>query len=181
MKAIREVGAGRIFRFVWTSALLVLFRAMWLPPLRAGFLRLCGARVGSGTVIHSVRLINVDRGGFRALTIGRECFVGDEVLLDLAARVVLEDQVTLAARAMILTHMNVGYQDHPLQGRYPSKTAPVVIRRASFIGAGVTILAGCTIGPEAFVAACALVNRDVQAGESVRGVPIAARGGAAAT
>ena len=97
------------------------------------------------------------------------------------AKFVLEDQVTLAARAMILTHMNVGYQDHPLQGRYPSKTAPVVVRRASFIGAGATILAGCTVGPEAFVAACALVNRDVHAGESVRGVPIAARGGAAVT
>jgi acetyltransferase-like isoleucine patch superfamily enzyme len=114
----------------------------------------------------------VDRGGFRALTIGDHCFVGDEVLFDLAAPVVLEDHVTLAARAVVLTHLNVGYKDHPLQTRFPSVTKGVTIKRGSFIGAGATILAGCSVGPESFVAACALVNRDVAPHETVGGVPI---------
>lgn len=172
MKAARQVGLGRLLRFVWASCLLAVLRCTWLPPVRAAFLRLCGARIGRDTVIHAVRLINVDRGGFRALSIGNECFVGDEVLLDLAAPVTIEDQVTLATRAMILTHLNVGYADHPLQGRFPSKTEGVTIRQGSFIGAGATILAGCAVGPEAFVAAAALVIRDVAHGEVVRGVPI---------
>jgi acetyltransferase-like isoleucine patch superfamily enzyme len=135
---------------------------------------MCGARVGGNTVLHRMTLSNVDRGGFKALTIGASCFVGEEVLIDLAAPVVLEDEVTLAARAMVLTHLNVGYRDHPLQARFPSHAAPVTIRRGSFIGAGATVLAGSSIGPEAFVAAASLVNRDVAAGEAVAGVPIRA-------
>ncbi|MEO8071457.1 MAG: acyltransferase [Acidobacteriota bacterium] len=172
MKAIREVGVGRVIRFIWISMLLSLFRRMWLPPLRTLFLRLCGASVGENSVIQRLSLINVDRGGFKALTIGRNCFIGDEVLLDLAAPVTLEDDVTIATRAVVLTHLNVGFKDHPLQTRFPSQTAGVVVRRGSFLGAGATVLAGRTIGPEAFVAAVSLVNRDVLAGELVGGVPI---------
>lgn len=117
-------------------------------------------------------MINVDRGGFRALRIGAKCFIGDEVLLDLAAPVVLEDHVTLAARAIVLTHLSVGQKDHPLMGRFPSHAAGVTILRGSFVGSSAVILAGSTIGPEALVAAAALVNRDVAPGEVVGGVPI---------
>ena len=171
MKAIAEVGPRRVMRFLWTSLLLTLFRRLWLPPLRAGFLRACGARIGSGTVVHRLSFINVDRGGFRALRVGRHCFLGDEVLIDLAAPVVVEDHATIAVRAMILTHLNVGFRDHPLQRRYPSLTAGVTVGRGAFIGAGATILPGVTIGPETFVGAAALVNRDVAAGTTVAGVP----------
>jgi acetyltransferase-like isoleucine patch superfamily enzyme len=171
MKAAGEVGAGRIVRFVWTSLLLTVFRRLWLPPLRVVFLRACGAEVGAGVVVHRLSFINVDRGGFRALRVGQRCFIGDEVLIDLAAPVVLEDDTTLAVRAMILTHLNVGFRDHPLQARRPSGAAGVTIRRGSFVGAGATILAGVSIGPEAFIGAAALVNRDVPAGATVVGVP----------
>ena len=174
MKALSEVGAGRIARFVWTTLLLSVFRRMWLPPLRNLWLRLCGARIGSNVVIHRCSLMNVDRGGFRALRIGNNCFVGEEVLIDLAAPVTLEDDVTLAARCVILTHLNVGYRDHPLQPRFPSEASGVTIKRGSFIGASATLLAGTTVGPEAFVAACSLVNRAVGPGETVAGVPIRA-------
>ena len=97
---------------------------------------------------------------------------GDEVLIDLAGPVTLEDHVTLAARATVLTHLNVGYRDHPLQAAFPSQTAGVIVRRGSFIGAGATLLAGTSVGPEAFVAAASLVNRDVAERETVGGVPI---------
>jgi acetyltransferase-like isoleucine patch superfamily enzyme len=172
VKAVREVGPGRVLRFVWISVLMSVLRRTWLPPLRAFWLRLCGAHIGPNTVIHRLSLVNVDRGGFRALTIGANCFLGDEVLIDLAAPVRLEDHVTLATRAVILTHLNVGYRDHPLQKRFPSETAGVTLGRGSFVGACAIILAGRTIGPEGFVAAASLVNRDVAAGETVGGVPI---------
>jgi len=171
MKAIREVGVGRVIRFLWVSVLLAVLRCAWLPPIRAAWLRLCGARVGSGTVVQRLSLINVDRGGFRALSIGRDCFIGDEVLIDLAAPVTLEDQVTLAARVVVVTHLNVGYHDHPLKTRFPASTGGVTIRRGSFLGAATTVLAGVTVGPEAFVGAASLVNRDVGAAETVAGVP----------
>ena len=171
MKVLGEVGPGRVMRFLWTSLLVTVFRRLWLPPLRAAFLRACGAGVGPDTVLHRLSFINVDRGGFRALRVGRHCFIGDEVLIDLAAPVVVEDHATIAVRAMILTHLNVGFRDHPLQGRHPPETAGVTIGPGSFIGAGATILSGVTIGAEAFVSAAALVNRDVAPGTTVAGVP----------
>ena len=172
MKAIAEVGFGRVLRFIWVSLLLTVLARAWLPPVRRALLRLFGARVGRHTVVHRVTLINVDRGGFKALDIGDDCFVGDEVLFDLAAPVVLERHVTLAARVTVLTHLNVGYKDHPLQPRFPAQTAGVRILAGSFIGAGAIVLAGTTVGPEAFVGAASLVNRDVGAGEVVGGAPI---------
>jgi acetyltransferase-like isoleucine patch superfamily enzyme len=171
VKAVREVGVGRAVRFLWVSLLLSLFRLAWLPPIRRALLRLYGAEVGRHTVIHRLTLINVDRGGFGALRIGDNCFLGDEVLLDLAAPVVLEEHVTLAVRAVLLTHLNVGYRDHPLQARFPARTAGVTIKRGSFVGAGATVLAGLTVGPEGFVAAGSLVTRDVKPGDVVAGVP----------
>jgi len=171
VNAVREVGFGRIVRFVWTSCLLSILRRAWIPPIRIALLRMFGARVGRHTVIHRLSLINVDRGGFKALVIGEHCFVGDEVLLDLAATVRLEDHVTLAARAQVLTHLNVGYRDHPLQERFPRQTAGVTIHRGTFVGAGSLILAGLAVGPEAFVAAGSVVTRDVGSGAVVGGVP----------
>jgi acetyltransferase-like isoleucine patch superfamily enzyme len=172
VRAFGEIGFRRAGRYVWTTILLAIFGLVPFPPLRSIFLRLCGATVGTDAILHRFTIINVDRGGFRALRIGRNCFVGQEVLLDLAACVVLEDHVTLAARAILLTHLNVGYQDHPLMARFPSETAGVTILRGSFVGAAAVVLPGCRIGPEAFVAAAALVNRDVEPGEVVAGVPI---------
>ncbi len=171
MTALREIGLRRALRFVWTRFLLGVFRVVPFPPLRSAFLRLCGTTVGAGTILHRFTMINVDRGGFAALRIGEKCFVGDEVLVDLAAPVVLGDHVTLAARAVILTHLNVGYKDHPLMTRFPPRTEGVTIERGCFVGAAATILPGCKLGPEAFVAAAALVNRDVASRDVVAGVP----------
>ena len=172
MKAFAEIGSKRLARFVWTSFLLAVFRIVPFPPLRSVFLRMCGASIGSNSILHRFTLINVDRGGFRSLRIGANCFVGPEVLIDLAGPVLLEDHVTLAPRSMLLTHFNVGYTDHPLMARLPPKTAAVTILRGCFVGAAAVVLAGCRIGPNAVVGASALVNRDVAPGELVGGVPI---------
>jgi len=59
-----------------------------------------------------------------------------------------------------------------LMARFPSRTASVTIGRGSFVGAAATILPGCNIGSEAFVAAAAVVNREVTHREVVGGVPI---------
>ena len=79
--------------------------------------------------------------------------------------------MTLAERVVILTHMNVGYHDHPLQAHFPAMAAPVVVERGSFLGANVTVLAGVTIGPESFVAAGSVVTEDVPPATLAAGVP----------
>lgn len=150
---------------------MVPYRLALVPPLRAAWLRLLGARIGPRTILHDVRFFNLYRRGLRGLAMGRECFVGDECLLDLAEAVSFGDQVTLAERVLVLTHLNVGYKDHPLQAHFPSMAAPVTLEAGCFVGAGVTILPGVTIGARAFVAAGSVVTRDVPPGSLAAGVP----------
>jgi len=160
-----------VTRFWLMTMAMLPYRLALVPPLRAGWLRLLGARIGSGVVLHDVRFFNLCRRGLRGLEMGTDCFVGDECLLDLAEGIVLGPQVTLAERVLILTHTNVGYKDHPLQRHFPAAAAPVRIEGGSFVGANVTILPGITVGAGSFVAAGAVVTADVPPRTLVAGVP----------
>ena len=171
MKSLDEIGWRRAFRFGFFTLAMVPYRLALVPPLRAPWLRLLGARVGRGTVLHDVRFFNLYRRGLAGLEIGEECFLGDECLLDLAEGIRLEPQVTLAERVLVLTHLNVGYRDHPLQGHFPAMAAPVVIERGAFLGASVTVVAGVRIGSGSFVAAGSVVTADVPPRTLVAGVP----------
>ena len=171
MKAVGEVGFGRAARFGWTTLAMVPYRLALFPPLRSWWLRLLGARIGPGAIVHDVRFFNLYRRGVAGLSLGRECFLGDECLLDLAEAIVLEDQVTLAERVLVLTHTNVGYRDHPLQRHFPPLAAPVVVEAGCFVGAGAILLPGIRVGRASFVAAGSVVTQDVPPGTLVAGVP----------
>lgn len=97
--------------------------------------------------------------------------VGEESLIDLADEIALEDEVTLAERVTVLTHVNVGYRDHPLQRHFPSHSKRVVFNRGCFVGTNVTLLPGVRVGECAFVAAGAVVREDVSPYHVVGGVP----------
>lgn len=171
MKALREIGVRKAIRFGAGTVLLVLFRLMIFPPLRAAFLRFVGVKIGRNVTIHAVRFFNLYRRGFAGLRIGDNCFIGDDALLDLADEITLEDDVTLAERVTVLTHLNVGLKDHPLQRYFPSYAKEVVLKRGSFVGTNATILPGVTVGECAFVAAGAVVTKDVPSYHIVGGVP----------
>jgi acetyltransferase-like isoleucine patch superfamily enzyme len=171
VKAVDEVGWARAARFGAMTLAMVPYRLALFPPLRTAWLRLLGARIGKRVVMHDVRFFNLYRRGLAGLSLGDDCFLGDECLLDLAEGVVLETQVTLAERVLILTHTNVGYRDHPLQPLFPASASPVRIGAGSFVGASATLLPGITIGPGSFVAAGAVVTTDVAPRTLVAGVP----------
>jgi acetyltransferase-like isoleucine patch superfamily enzyme len=171
VKALAEIGWRRAARFGFYTLAMVPYRVLLVPQLRAPFLRLLGASIGRRAVLHNLRFFNLYRTGLRGLSIGEDCFVGDECLFDLAEAITLERQVTLAERVLVLTHMNVGYADHPLQPYFPPMAAPVVLEQGAFIGASVTILGGVRIGSAAFVAAGSVVTADVPPRTLVAGVP----------
>jgi len=171
VKALAEIGWARALRFGFFTAAMLPYRLLLVPQLRAPWLRLLGARIGRGTIVHDVRFFNLYRRGLGGLEIADECFLGDECLLDLAEGIRLERQATLAERVLVLTHMNVGYQDHPLQAHFPAQAAPVVVGQGSFIGANATLLPGIRIGARSFVAAGSVVTADVPPGTLVAGVP----------
>ena len=171
MRALAEIGASRAARFGFFTLAMVPYRLALFPQLRAPWLRLFGARIGRGSIVHDVRFFNLYRRGLAGLNVGEECFLGDECLLDLAEGITLERQVTLAERVLVLTHANVGYADHPLQRHFPATAKPVAFEAGSFVGAGATVLAGVRVGARSFVAAGAVVTRDVPPGCLVAGVP----------
>jgi len=171
LKALRQIGLGGALRFGWFALAMLPYRVLPFPQLRAPYLRLLGARIGRRTILHDVRFFNLYRRGLPGLCIGNECFVGDECLFDLAEGIRIEDQATLAERVVVLTHMNVGYNDHPLQRHFPAVTSPVTIGRGAFVGACVTILGGVSIGAESFVAAGSVVVESVAPRTLVAGVP----------
>jgi len=171
MQALRQVGIEKIVRFAWMTCFSLLFQCMLLPPLRTLLLKLMGARVGDNSVLQNIRFYNLYRTGLSGLYIGHSCYLGDEVLLDLADSIYLADQVTLAARVHILTHRNVGYHDHPLQKWLPAMQKATHIDRGAFIGANAVIMAGVHIGECAVIAAGAVVCEDVAAFTVVGGVP----------
>jgi acetyltransferase-like isoleucine patch superfamily enzyme len=171
MKAIRAVGFVKASRFLIGEMACFLLDHCVVPQIRVFLLRLFGARIGRDCVIYEVRFINLYRGSFRNLQIGNECFVGHECLFDLAAPIRLQDRVTLAQRVTVLTHINVGFDDHPLQSLYPPQAAPADFGEGCFVGASSTILCGASIGKRCMVAAGSVVLRSTPDQVLVGGVP----------
>lgn len=170
MKAIGAIGIKKAFSFLWYGWLSWLIHIS-LPPVRVWLLRMAGATIGSDTVIFDVQFANLYHYGFSRLSIGNRCFIGDQVLLDVRGGVTLSDDVTVSNRTNIVTHINVGYTDHPLQTMYPTKEEAVVLKRGVYIGTNATILPGVTIGEGSVVGAGSVVTKPVLPGTVVVGVP----------
>lgn len=176
MKAIEEVGLKKTLKFLLFCAVQVVYHNLidhlfYFSHARKLCLVILGAKIGKSTIMMDVHFFNWHHRGPGGLSIGEECFVGDETLIDLYDDVILEDQVTLAQRVTILTHMNVGYRNHPLQKAFPKMSQPTVIKKGSVVGASSTILPGVTIGERSFVAAGSVVTKNVPADTLVAGVP----------
>lgn len=161
MKALRQIRMSRAVKYVVLTIALLVYKVLCFHPLRILFLRFLGARIGRNVILENVRFINYDRRGFSGLTIGDDSYLGDGVVLDLAEAITLGSQVTIALDAVVLTHLNVGYSDHPLQPHFPSQAKPTFIGNGAFIGARAIILPGSTVGSCAFVAAGSVVRDNI--------------------
>lgn len=171
MKEIQEIGIKKAIYFILFSILQLVYNLAFLPQLRKLFLNLEGASIGRNSTIMNVKFFNWHQQGFGNLKIGEECFIGDETLIDLYGEIKLENQVTLAQRVTVLSHINVGFKDHPLQKFFPKKAFRTEFRAGCVVGASSTILPGVTIGKSSFVAAGSIVTKNVPDGTLVAGVP----------
>jgi acetyltransferase-like isoleucine patch superfamily enzyme len=175
-KAIQEVGLKKTIRFLLYCFVEVFYHniidhALYFSHARKLFLSLLGAKIGKNTILMNVRFFNWHHTGPGGLHIGKECFLGDETLIDLYNEVVLEDQVTLAQKVTVLTHLNVGYKNHPLQKFFPKTAKKVTFKKGCVVAANCTILPGITIGEKSFVAAGSVVTKNVPSQTLVAGVP----------
>lgn len=171
MKAIEEIGIKKSIRYLLFSPINMLLKLAVYSPIRIFFLKLLGSHIGKDSIIHNINFFNIYRKGFKALKINEQCFIGDECLLDLADDIILEHDVTIAERVTVLTHINVGYKDHPLQKYFPAMNKPVIFEKGCFVGANSVILAGVKIGSCSFIAAGSIVTKDVPSNTLAGGVP----------
>jgi acetyltransferase-like isoleucine patch superfamily enzyme len=141
----------------------------------AGAVVYAGAHVGRGAILGDQCQVRE-----RAL-VGEESVVGRGSCVDfdarVGARVLIQTGVYVTGGAVVEDDVFLGpgvqmANDHSM-GRHARGAALVgpVLRRACRVGAGAVLLPGVEIGEEAFVAAGAVVTRDVAARNVVMGVP----------
>jgi acetyltransferase-like isoleucine patch superfamily enzyme len=107
--------------------------------------------------------------------IGKDCFIGYEVWVDMTNThlVELEDHVHVANRCLLLCHQRdlsdyyIG--DDYAQLRYSKKK--IVLKKGCLIGMGTMIMPGVTVGEGAIVGAGSLVTKDIPAWTIATGRP----------
>jgi acetyltransferase-like isoleucine patch superfamily enzyme len=141
----------------------------------AGAVLVEGARIGAGCVVGDqayVRervLIGAGSVVGHRVSVENDVTVGERVKLQTGAYVtahsLVEDDVFVAPNVTTTNDPTAGRRggDEPLRG--------AVLRRGCRVGGGAVLLPGVEIGEEAFVAAGAVVTRDVPARALVMGVP----------
>lgn len=98
---------------------------------------------------------------------GKDIFINkDAFFLDLGG-IEIEDHVLIGPRVTLLT---VNHILEPAKRRGLG-TQPIKIRKNAWLGAGVTVLPGVTIGENAVVAANSTVTKGVPADTIVAGIP----------
>jgi acetyltransferase-like isoleucine patch superfamily enzyme len=108
----------------------------------------------------------------RGVKIGKHVFIGPNQLIDLVYPhlVTIEDYVSMGY-GMIFAHSNPTCSKEIKKFYYPRKVAPVHIKRGAWLGAGVVLLPGVTVGENSVVGAYSLVTRDVKPYTVVAGNP----------
>lgn len=168
---LKEIGITRIFKYLFFGLWDVVFRLLPWSPLRVFWMKLFGADVSWSAVIDRVNLINLDRNGLSGLKVGDKAFLGCAAIIDLAGKIILENHATVSPGAVVLTHLSVGFSDHPLIAKYPKKVDKTIIGNGSFIGVYSVILSGVTVGKRSLVAAGSVVTKDIPDDTMVAGVP----------
>jgi acetyltransferase-like isoleucine patch superfamily enzyme len=141
----------------------------------AGAVVLAGARVGEGTILGDQSFVRERSSIGAGAAIGRGSVVDNDV--SIGARVRVQTSVYLTAFTRVEDDVFVGpgaiTTNDDTMGRHPpgAPLRGVILRRACRIGGAAVLTPGIEIGEEAFVAAGALVTRDVPARAVVMGVP----------
>jgi UDP-2-acetamido-3-amino-2,3-dideoxy-glucuronate N-acetyltransferase len=135
-----------------------------------------GAQIGSGTRVwhfaHICAKANIGEG----CSFGQNVFVGNDVIIgnnvkvqnnvSIYDAVMLEDDV-FCGPSMVFTNV---YNPRSAVAR-KNEYRKTLIRRGATLGANCTIVCGVTVGEYAFVAAGAVINRDVKPYALMAGVP----------
>ncbi len=101
------------------------------------------------------------------VSIGNDVYINHGCSMLTLGRIIIEDDVLIGPKVNLIS------EGHPIDpgNRKALVAKPVVIKRNAWLGAGVTILPGVTVGENSIVAAGAVVNKNVDANTIVGGIP----------
>ena len=148
-------GAGVVKRTLWffTNALFFQNPAFPFRSPKPWLLRLFGARVGKGVVIHPG--VNIKFPW--KLTIGDHCWIGPRAWLDNLDQLTIGNNVVISQGAMIIQ----GSHDYK-KINYPTYSKQVVLMNGSWVGAGAMVTLGVTLGSHAVLAAGSVATKDLE-------------------
>ena len=141
----------------------------------AGAVVLAGARLGPGAVVGDQAFVRERAYVGADSVVGRGATVDNDV--DVGARVRLQTNVYVTAYSRVEDDVFMGpgattTNDHAMARHPPGEPLRgATLRRACRVGAASVLLPGVEVGEEAFVAAGAVVTRDVAPRTVVAGVP----------
>ncbi len=127
-----------------------------------------GATIGNNCDIESGLTFH-NCNDYSNLTIGNNCHIGKNCFFDLRDKIIIGNNVVISMKCTFITHMDMSKSE--LTKQYPPVQAPIVIKDNAYIGSESQVLKGVIIGERAFVAAKALVVKDIKADSLVGGVP----------
>ena len=168
---LTEIGLKRLLKYLIFGLWDLVFGLLPWSPLRVLWMKLFGAKVAWSAIVDKVCFMNLDRTGLPGLTLSSKVFLGTGSIIDLAGRIEIEDNATVSPGAIILSHLSVGFSDHPLIKHYPKKVEKTIIGTGVFIGANATVLSGVTIGKETMIGAGTVVTKNIPEKVLAVGVP----------
>ena len=141
-------------------------------------LRYYGATIGDGVRISSPLTIhNADQSKilFANLTIGDDCYIGRDCIIDLMGIIQIGNNVTISHRAILNTHTNAG-KSPVSEKRLKNSVGIISINDGAYLGLNVTVLESVSIGKNCIVGANSLVNNDLPDNVIAHGVPCVVKG-----
>lgn len=124
--------------------------------------------IGDYTKVECNAFLNAHKG---YINIGSRCFIGPNVVIQGLGGVDIEDGVMIAGNTFIASSNHV-FENVPLdEFILHEEPKPVVIRRKTWIGSNVTIVAGVEIGEYCIIGAGSVVTRDIPRGSVAVGSP----------
>lgn len=159
-----DPGRSIIWRAAWLFLGLPLFRCSLLPfsVLRVTLLRIFGARVGQGVVIHSEVMVKYPWH----LVIGDHCWIGERSWFDSLTTIRLGDNVCVSQGAYLCTG-NHDWSD-PAFGLL---LAPIELEDGAWAGAMCRLLPGAILREGAVAAAGSVIAGTVPSREVFAGNP----------
>jgi putative colanic acid biosynthesis acetyltransferase WcaF len=159
-----DPGAGFVKRTLWyfTNALFFINPCFPFRSPKPFLLRLFGAKVGQGVVIHPG--VNIKFPW--KLRIGDHVWIGQRAWLDNLDLLTLRDNVVISQGGMIIQ----GSHNYK-KVDYPTMHAPVLLEEGSWVGAGAMVMGGVTLKSHAVLAVGSVATKDLEAYMIYRGNP----------